>query len=108
MIDWDRLTRLRSEIGDEDFAEVAEMFVVEIGEALARLAARPGTATAEDFHFLRGSAANLGFAGFADACSAAESAVDGGRPVDLPALAALFEASLAETANALGLEGKAA
>ena len=55
MIDWERVKELRGEIGDDDFAEVAAMFLEEADEAVGRLV--PGlTANAmeADLHFLKG------------------------------------------------------
>ena len=101
MIDWDRLTELKAEIGEEDFQEVAAIFVEELTEMLSRLAAAPETATGADFHFMRGGAANLGFAGFAAACQDAERALADGEGADLPALQQLYAASLAAVADML-------
>lgn len=96
MIDWDRLTTLRSDIGEEDFADVAFLFVAELEETLSSLLADPDTAEPSHFHFLRGSAANLGFVGLADACSAAEAGCAAGTPPDIPEIVRIFRASLAE------------
>lgn len=101
MIDWDRLSALRSDIGEDDFADVAQIFVAEIRENLDRLAADPGAAVADDFHFLRGSAANLGFAAMVDGCASAETACHAGEAPDISGLIAIFEASLAEAAPSL-------
>lgn len=94
LIDRDRLNALRDDIGEEDFADVALLFISEIGEKLAELTAHPAAATADDFHFLRGSAVNLGLAAFAEACTRAESACNAGDPPDVPGVAAEFEAAL--------------
>jgi len=101
MIDLDRLNSLRADIGEEDFADVAFLFVSEIGERLASLRADPGTARADDFHFLRGSAANLGFTGMVDACLDAEAACRSGLPPDIAAVDTAFAASLAAVAPTL-------
>lgn len=101
MIDWDRLNGLRSEIGEEDFREVAELFVEELSEMVERLLREPATATAGDFHFLRGSAANLGFSQFAAQCASAEIAVARGETPDIQALADIYAKSLAEAASLL-------
>jgi len=101
MIDWDRLEELKREIGEEDFAEVAEMFLEEMSQMLDRLAADPAAATRADFHELRGSASNLGLGRFASQCAEAEAQVARGRPADLPALIALYEASLKAASDAL-------
>ena len=37
MIDWTRVEELRNEIGPEDFAEVAELFLMEVEDTLSRL-----------------------------------------------------------------------
>lgn len=94
MINRDRLRELRSEIGDDDFDEVATVFLEEIAETLAALAPDPARATAEDFHGLRGSALNLGFISFAEACLAAENKVKAGIVPDLVRLDWLYRESL--------------
>ncbi len=71
MIDWNRVSELRDEIGDEDFAEVAEIFLEEIGEAVDALEITDSLA--DNLHFLKGSALNLGFAEFATLCSDSET-----------------------------------
>lgn len=97
-IDWDRLTELRSDIGEEDFADVALLFVSELEEHLDRLSAAPATATAGDFHFLRGSASNLGFVALATACSMAELACNSGSRPDIASVVLSFRAALSELA----------
>lgn len=101
MIDWTRLDALKHDIGDDDFAEVAQLFVAEMRETLTALCAAPDHATAADFHFLRGSAANLGFQALADMCSAAEAACKSGARPDLDAIAQVFHASIAVVASDL-------
>lgn len=108
MIDWDRLLTLRSDIGEDDFADVAFLFVAEIEETLARLVSDPAGARAADFHFLRGSAANLGFIAMADACIHAEQACHGALTPDVAGLAEIFRMSLAETAPHMPELGQAA
>lgn len=94
MIDWDRLQGLRTDIGEEDFADVAMIFVAEITEHLDRLTADPASASAGDFHFLRGSASNMGFVAMVDACRDAEAACMAGGLPDLAAVTGSFAASL--------------
>ena len=60
MIDWSRVQELRREIGEEGFAEVVELFLDEVETVIGRLAAGSGNISAEDMHFLKGSALNLG------------------------------------------------
>lgn len=73
MIDWTRVDELRREVGEEDFPEVVEIFLEEVDEVFERLpgAAANGTLS-EDLHFLKGSAASLGFVGLAALCATGE------------------------------------
>ena len=73
MIDWTRIDELRSEIGEDGFDEVVEIFLDEVAETLAELDDLPkGAERAARLHFLKGSALNLGFTRVADLCKAAE------------------------------------
>lgn len=101
LVDWTRLAALREDIGEGCFAEIATMFVDEIQETLNRLTAAPDTATAADFHFLRGSAANMGLVEMALACERAEAECTAGRPADLGAVDGSFRRSLAELGQTL-------
>ena len=84
MIDWDRLNQLRTEVGEDDFDEVVALFLEEVDEVVARLAANPDPATYEaDLHFLKGSALNLGFSDLAALCEAGERAAAAGRARDV-------------------------
>jgi len=75
MIDWKRVTQLRNEIGEADFAEIVILFLDEVDEVIARLRTSPDPETlAADFHFLKGSALNLGFRNFAALCQEGETA----------------------------------
>lgn len=91
MINWDRVNELRDEIGPEDFQEVAEMFLEEVDAVILRLKETPDPAQYEDdMHFLKGSALNLGFAGFSDLCESGEKAAAEGR-ADTICLARVFK-----------------
>ena len=73
MIDWDRVAELREEIGDESFAEVADLFLEEVEEVIERLKADPRPETYEmDLHYLKSSALNLGFVDFGRLCHEGE------------------------------------
>ena len=98
MIDWTRLHTLRSDIGEEDFADVAFLFVSEIEDHLKGLRGAEDTATVADFHFLRGSASNLGFVALVEACERAEAACIGGTRPDIDGIANIFHKSVAEVA----------
>jgi HPt (histidine-containing phosphotransfer) domain-containing protein len=96
MIDWDRVAELREEIGVEDFGEVVELFLDEVEAVLRRLRDDPRPAGfEEDFHFLKGSALNLGFAGFGALCYAAEkaSAAGAAATVDVAGALECYDAS---------------
>lgn len=95
MIDWCRITRLREEIGAEDFREVVALFLEEADAAMAALGA-PGNGPLEaQLHSLKGSAHSLGLIDFACLCEQGERAAATGAPmtVDLPALRTCFAAS---------------
>jgi len=99
MIDWHRVIELRDEVGAEDFPEVVELFLEEVDEVIARLKTAANADTVEaDLHFLKGSALNLGFSAFGEACSRGERmAADGrGADVDVGGVVACYEASLSE------------
>ena len=79
MIDWDRIEELRAEIGDEDFHEVVEIFLEEVEEGLHRLTTADSAGSlASEFHFLKGSALNLGFQSFSTLCQAGETSASEG------------------------------
>lgn len=104
MIDWDRLRELRSEIGKDEFAEVAAMFLDEADEVVGRLSR---TMTARELentlHFLKGSALNLGFAALAHLCQDGERrAATGDTAIDVEAVRAAYFAS--KTALTAGMD----
>lgn len=90
MILWSRVEELRDEVGKDDFDEVVELFLSEVEAALARLADN-STNAAEELHFVKGSALNLGFRGLAMACATAETAPDG--RLDPAELTAVYQTS---------------
>lgn len=80
MIDWSRVAELRDEIGAEDFDEVLELFLDEVGGAVAAL---PGSVddakqVEEQMHFLKGAAMNLGFDALSSLCRKGEEAAKAG------------------------------
>ena len=80
MIDWERVGELRAEVGEDDFAEIAELFLAEVEEVIDRLVTAPDVQRlSEDCHFLKGSAVNLGFSDFAGLCQDAERLAQAGR-----------------------------
>lgn len=92
MIDWARVQELKDEIGEDDFAEVAEMFMSEVEEVIARLRISPDPSGYEhDLHFLKSSALNLGFSQMSALCQDGESRSAAGQ-ADTVRLAPIFEA----------------
>lgn len=98
MIDWSRVNELKEEIGEEDFAEVAEMFMMEVEAVISRLKTAPNPATyEEDLHFLKSSALNLGFSDVSSLCQAGEATSAKGQAdtVDLAPIFSAYDASKA-------------
>jgi histidine phosphotransfer protein HptB len=96
MIDWKRVEELRTEIGADGFAEVAEMFLEEAEETVQSLLAGPDAGEVEgQLHFLKGSALNLGLADLAAICQEGErlAAAGHGAAVDTSAVAAVYRVS---------------
>jgi len=91
MLDLDQLETLRAEIGADGFAEVADLLVCKIADAITALGTQPtGADLSAQFHYLKGSALNLGFRDFAGLCAQGEQ----GLPVDTAALQQVFDASV--------------
>ena len=103
MIDWQRITEIRDEVGAENFQEVSDLFLFEVEEELKRLRdITYPTALAAQLHFLKGSALNLGFIAFADICQAGEStAQDASRSVDIDDLLTCYNLSKREFSHGL-------
>lgn len=79
MIDWARVRDLRDEIGDDSFDEVAELFLEEADEVVAKLDGTLSAGALEGaLHFLKGSALNLGFTTLAALCQSGEKRAAGG------------------------------
>ncbi|MEY8829083.1 Hpt domain-containing protein [Sedimentitalea sp. XS_ASV28] len=96
MIDWSRVRELCDEVGSEDFDEVVDLFLEEVGEVIGRLRREPDPSQLEqNLHFLKGSALSLGFASFSSLCQNGEriSAQGEADAVDIPEIVAEFERS---------------
>jgi len=99
MINWDRVTELRDEIGPEDFAEVVEIFLEEVEQVTSRLETAPSMESlGADLHFLKGGALNLGFNAFSTLCQAGETSCAEGAPesVDIARILQAYAESKAE------------
>ena len=98
MINWAQVKQLEDDIGAEDFGDVVVMFIEEVDAAVDDLRSAPtltGEALSSAMHFLKGSAANLGFKGFSDYCGAGEKLAESGASadVDLAAVVRLYDES---------------
>ena len=70
-IDWQRVDDLAVEIGADAVVEVVAMFLEETDEVIGRL--ERDTPSTEDFHFLKGSALNLGLRSLTNLCERGEA-----------------------------------
>jgi HPt (histidine-containing phosphotransfer) domain-containing protein len=99
MIDWGRVRELREEIGEDDFEEVAQLFLEETDEVVAKLGSDMSPQALESaLHFLKGSALNLGFRKLASLCQTGEKAAAGGdcANTDLSTVVSVYNASKLE------------
>ena len=104
MIDWDRVSELRDEVGAEDFLEVVEMFLDEVNEEIDTFTVEMTAQELEaKLHFLKESALNLGFQAFADLCRVGEDMARQGEVsgIDRPAIIRCYRASIETYENAL-------
>lgn len=102
MIDWARVSELREEIGEEDFAEVVDLFLEEVDSVIGTLSAGMTDLEAQ-LHFLKGSALNLGFRVFSELCQQGETAAAEGQgaSVDVARVCSVYAASRSEFASGL-------
>jgi len=105
MIDWQRVSDLRDEVGEEDFPEIVTVFLEEVDEVLTRLAA-PGAQppTPGDMHFLKGSAKTLGFAETAALCKRREAVLKE-RPTETTTIEPVIDAFHIERTELLAKTG---
>nr|WP_203565008.1 Hpt domain-containing protein [Aliiroseovarius sp. PrR006] len=90
---------MKDEIGEEDFGEVAEIFLEEVDEVIARLKSNPDpTQYEQDMHFLKGSALNLGFRDLSVICGQNEQAAANGQnnQIQLEPIFTAYDQSKAE------------
>ena len=90
MLNWSRVNELKNDLGEEDFQEITSLFLEEVEEKLAELSSAEPHEFAGDLHFLKGSAANLGFESFRAMCEQMENAPN---VAPLGELLALYEQS---------------
>lgn len=96
MIDWNRVSALREEVGPEDFDEVVELFLQEVDEEMETLlSVKAGEGLMEKLHFLKGSALSLGFSEFSSLCHDGESSLasDPAAQIDLATIKDSYQTS---------------
>lgn len=94
MIDWARITDLRGEVGDDAFTEVVDLFLEEMSEAMTRLLdGLDQTRLANELHFMRGAALNLGLQQFCVLSQRLEHAARTRAPVNLDPLVECYAQS---------------
>lgn len=79
MLDWNRIRELRSEVGEDEFKLILELFLDEVEAVLMRLNRRAPSRLASELHFLKGCAWNLGFRAFGLLCDEGEKLIACGR-----------------------------
>jgi len=104
MIDWKRISELQEEVGEEDFAEILEMFFEEVEEALDGLPDADDKGKKGGLHFLKGAALNIGMVKVSNICLAAELALkqDSAVALNLQEIRSAIETSQAELKEMLG------
>lgn len=96
MIDQSRLDELANDFGEEDLAEIVEVFLTETWEAINSLEGKLSGMSAdeqrEQFHFLKGCARNIGAIGMGDFCETWEEGDSPFGPADYARLREEFQA----------------
>ena len=91
LIDWASIEDLKSDVGDDAFPEIVDLFLAETGQKIAAL--EPGPALEDQLHSLKGGLLSLGFRATAMHCDAGERQAADGAPVDLDAIRASYSES---------------
>ncbi|MFP5509804.1 MAG: Hpt domain-containing protein [Alphaproteobacteria bacterium] len=109
MIDWARIQELHEEIGAEAFAEVIDLFLLEIDSAVESIRTSPDQERLEmTLHFLKGGVLNLGFTEMATLCHEGERLAAQGRSaqVDVDAILLAYQSArhclVTETGQRIG------
>lgn len=98
MLNQARITELKDEVGEDDFAEVVALFCEEVEEVLGELRETARTELGAKLHFLKGSAFNLGLDAVGDMCMKEEARLrnDPAASADVDGILALYAQSLAQ------------
>lgn len=98
MVNWDRLSELREEVGEDDLAEVITLFCEEVEEVLAVLDVSSPTELPNHLHFLKGCALNIGFEAVSVRCQNEEARLkqDANAALNIEGIRADYASSKAE------------
>lgn len=104
MLNIARLNELKSEVGEEDFSEVIEIFCEEVEEVLKGLQTGDPSELAQQLHFLKGSALNIGLQKVGELCESEEICLrsDAKHAADVAGLRMAYDDSIKELANLIG------
>lgn len=91
MVNWDRITELQEEVGEDDLSEVLALFCEEVEDALGTLSTSDPDALKGQLHFLKGSALNIGLDQVSTLCRDAEHSL-AADPQSLPQVDAIRSA----------------
>ena len=104
MINWERIAELQAEVGEDDFAEVLEVFFEEVEETMSTLNPEAPEELAGSLHFLKGAALNIGMEALSDQCRDAETVLKSSEQhkINIDALRQTLDQSQAELREILG------
>lgn len=107
MLDWNRIRELRSEVGDDEFTVVVELFLDEVEGVITRLSCNERRRLVNDLHFLKDCAWTLGWQRLGDLCEAGEQLATTGafRPSDLDEILDCYAASKQHMMGGINREG---
>lgn len=72
MVNWDRISELREEVGEDDLSEVLALFCEEVEDVLEQLPVAEQSSLKGHLHFLKGSALNIGLDDLSGLCQEEE------------------------------------
>ena len=96
MIDWTRIDELKEELGEEDFAEVFDIFLDEVQESVDSLeGVAQGAPLAAILHSVKGNAVTVGFVELAKLAGEGEQRAERNETVDTRPISTMHVSSKA-------------
>jgi hypothetical protein len=101
MLNMARIAELKAEVGEDDFAEVFDLFREEVEEVLEALPTVPQAELPGKLHFLKGSAFNIGLEGVGERCRLEEKRLieDPQATPDIAGIRSLYDQSMSDLAG---------